>query len=55
MKKTIKSIMAMLALSSLLFASCGKDGGDQPADSESTVSMNLNGGTFAKKSLLVNL
>lgn len=44
MKKTIKSIMAMLALSSLLFTSCGDDAKKIIEPEASTVTVTLNGG-----------
>jgi len=45
MKKTIKSIMAMLALTSIIFASCSDDAKKDPVTpSSSSVTMTLNGG-----------
>jgi hypothetical protein len=45
MKKTIKSIVAMLALSSILFASCGDDKKNDPVNpAASVVTITLNNG-----------
>ena len=53
MKKTIKSTVAVLALSSILFASCGDDNKTgNLIEPESTVSMTLNGGT--RKEIVIN-